>query len=174
MGYIELYAAYFKEKVESVEFVDVPQFDPNTWVDFETGTGECLSVIQGHNGVPISYLLRDNTRRPVITVASDRDTKIFWHTLLTGADFNHDNKRVWTSLAQRCIKTSGWSHIKMFQATKNGRGAWLALSRFCGGTAEHERKMVVARSALETLIWLNENSFKFNNFATQLVDHYET
>ena len=77
LEYIELYAAYVKAKVESVEFVNGPQFDPDTWVDFETGTGECLSVIQGHNGVPISYLLRDNTRRPVLTVASDRDTKIF-------------------------------------------------------------------------------------------------
>ena len=62
----------------------------------------------------------------------------------------------------------------MFQATKNGRRAWLALSRFYGGTAEHTRKMVLARSTLETLTWSNESSFKLNNFATQLVDHYET
>ena len=34
--------------------------------------------------------------------------------------------------------------------------------------------MVVARSALDTLTWSNESSFKFNDFATQLVDHYET
>ena len=34
-------------------------------------------------------------------------------------------------MAQRCIKTAGWSHIKMSESTKNGRGAWLAVSRFC-------------------------------------------
>ena len=34
--------------------------------------------------------------------------------------------------------------------------------------------MVVARAALETLTWSNESSFKFNDFTTQLVDHYET
>ena len=50
-------------------------------------------------------------------------------------------------MAQRCIKTPGWSHIKMFQATKNIRGAWLALSRFYEGTAEHARKIVLARLA---------------------------
>ena len=54
-------------------------------------------------------------------------------------------------MAQRCINTSGWSHIKIFQSTKNGRGAWLAVSRFYGETAKHTRKMVVARAALETL-----------------------
>ena len=124
LEYTELYAAYVKAKVKSVEFVNGPQFDPDTWVDFETGTVECLSSIQGHNGVPLSYLLRDDNRRPVLTVASGRDIKIFWHAPLTGTDFTHDNKRVWTYMAQRCIKTPGWSHIKMFQATKNGRGAW--------------------------------------------------
>ena len=59
--YIELYAAYVKAKVASVEFVNGPQFDPNDWVVFKTGTIECLSVTQSHNRVPIFYLLRDNT-----------------------------------------------------------------------------------------------------------------
>ena len=34
--------------------------------------------------------------------------------------------------------------------------------------------MVVARAALDTLTWSNESSFKFIDYATQLVDHYET
>ena len=43
--YIELYDAFVKAKVASVEFVNGPQFDPSDWVVFEIGTGECLSVI---------------------------------------------------------------------------------------------------------------------------------
>ena len=62
----------------------------------------------------------------------------------------------------------------MFQQTKDGRRAWLALSAFYGGTAENARKIVVARAALETLTWSNESSFKFNDYATQLVGHFET
>ena len=147
---IELYAAYVKAKVESVEFVNGPQFDPDHWVEFETGTEECLTSIQGNNGVPLSYLLRDNRCQLTITVASDRNIKIFWHAPLTGTDFNQDNKRVWTYMAQRCINTSGWSHIKMFKSTKNGLGTWVAVIRFYGGTAEHTREMVVTCSALET------------------------
>ena len=77
-------------------------------------------------------------------------------------------------MAQRCINTSGWSHIKIFQSTKNGRGTQLAVSLFYGGTAEHTRKMVVARAALETLTWSNESTFKFNDYATQLINHYKT
>ena len=172
--YIELYDAFVKAKVASVEFVVGPQFDSDNWVVFETGTEECLSDIQSHNGVPLSYLLRDNTNRPVLTVLSDRDTKIFWHAPLTGTAFAHDNKRVWAYLAARCNSTPAWSHIKMFQRAKNGRRAWLALSTFYGGTAENARKMMVARAALDELTWSNESSFKFSDYATQLVDHYET
>ena len=172
--YIELYDAFVRAKDSSIEFVNGPQFDANDWVVFETGTEECLSVIQSHNGVPLSYLLRDDTRRPTLTVTSDRDTKIFWHAPLTGTAFIHDNKRTWTYLAARCNDTPAWSHIKMFQRAKDGRRAWLALSAFYGGTAENARKIVVARAALETLTWSNESSFKFNDYATQLVGHFET
>ena len=93
---------------------------------------------------------------------------------MTGTAFTHDNKRVWTYLVARCNNTPAWSHIKMFQRSKDGRSAWLALSMFYGGTAEMARKMVFARAALETLTWSSESSFKFIDYATQLVDHYET
>ena len=172
--YIELYDAYVKAKVSSVEFVNGPQFDADNWVVFETGTEECLSDIQSHNGVPLSYILRDDTRRPPLTILSDRDTKLFWHAPLTGTAFTHDNKRVWTYLVARCNNTPAWSHIKMFQRPKNGRSAWMALSLFYGGTAEMARKMLFARAALATLTWSNESSFKFSDYATQLVDHFET
>ena len=34
-----------KAKVESVEFVNGPQFDPDEWIGFETGTEKCLASI---------------------------------------------------------------------------------------------------------------------------------
>ena len=62
VDYIKLYASYIKAKVDSVEFVNGPQFHPDQWIEFETGTEEYLASIQGNNGVPLSYLLRDNRR----------------------------------------------------------------------------------------------------------------
>ena len=52
--YIKLYDAFIGAKDSSIEFVNGPQFDANDCVVFETGTEECLSVIQSHNGVPLS------------------------------------------------------------------------------------------------------------------------
>ena len=77
LEYIELYAAYVKAKVEYVEFVNGPQFDQDHLVEFETGTEEYLASIQGNNGVPLSYLLRDDNCRPTLTVASNCNIKIF-------------------------------------------------------------------------------------------------
>ena len=34
--------------------------------------------------------------------------------------------------------------------------------------------MVVARAALEQLSWSNEGTFKFNDFVTQLINHFDT
>ena len=34
--------------------------------------------------------------------------------------------------------------------------------------------MEVARAALEQLSWSNEGTFKFNDYATQLINHFDT
>ena len=39
---------------------------------------------------------------------------------------------------------------------------------------ENTRKIVVACAALEQLSWSNEGTFKFNDYATQLMNHFNT
>ena len=91
-----------------------------------------------------------------------------------GPDFDLDNQYACIYLAQRCIDTPGWSHIKLYQTTNNGRGVWLALNLFYGERAENTRKMVVACVALKTLSWSNKGTFKSNNYATQLINCFKT
>ena len=45
---------------------------------------------------------------------------------------------------------------------------------FYGGRAENTRKIVVTCAALEQLTWFNESTFKFNDYATQLINHSDT
>ena len=44
-----------------------PIFDEDDWEGFETVTTSCLNSVQGRGGVPLSYILRDNSLRPTIT-----------------------------------------------------------------------------------------------------------
>ena len=100
--------------------------------------------------------------------------KIFWNAPFFGPDFDADNARVWAYLENWCLDTAGWAHIKQYQATTDGPRAWLALRLFYGGRAENTRKIVVACAALEQLTWSNKSTFKFNDYATQLINHFDT
>ena len=91
---------YVKAKVESVEFVNGPQFDLDDWIEFETGTEKCLASIQGNNGVPLSYLLKDNRRRPTITVASNRDDESHFCKII------YINYTVWTYISYNTVNFS--------------------------------------------------------------------
>ena len=172
--YVSLYTAFVANKVENAEFVNGPQLDTDDWVNFETGTYECLTSLQGGGGVKLLYMLRDELLRPAITINAPRDLKNFWNVPFLGPDFDADNARVWAYLAGRVFDTARWAHIKRYQIQTDGRSAWLTLCLFYGGRAENTRKIVVARAALEQLTWSNESTFKFNDYATQLINHFDT
>ena len=108
------------------------------------------------------------------TINAPRDLKNFWNVPFLGPDFDADNARVWAYLAGRVFDTARWAHIKRYQIQTDGRSAWLTLCLFYGGRAENTRKIVVARAALEQLTWSNESTFKFNDYATQLINHFDT
>ena len=135
------------------------QLDANNWNTFQTGTEECLGTIQGNNGVPLSYMLWDETNCSIIVATLTHDDKIFWNAPFTGPDFEQYQLRVWTYLAQRCIDTPGWQIIKTYQRSSNARQAWLDLSLFYGGAVESTRKMTVACAVLKELKWSNEQTF---------------
>ena len=68
--YIKLYAAFVAAQDENAEFVNGPQLDKDDWVNFETETYECLTLLQSSGGVKLSYILRDELLRPTVTVNS--------------------------------------------------------------------------------------------------------
>ena len=105
--YINLYQAFIAAGINNDHVIHGPQFNMNDWSGFKTGTIDYLGSIQGSEGVPLSYILRDDILRPEITTDSLRDTKILWNAPLVATNFNTDNHRIWTYLAQQCRETLG-------------------------------------------------------------------
>ena len=105
------------------------------WIGFEIGTKDYLGFILGREGVPLSYVIRDNADRPVIAPGPSHHNMIYWNAPLFGATFNADNLLVWTYLLHRWEKTPGWIRIQQYRATNNSRDAWFALSRNHGVVA---------------------------------------
>ena len=64
-------------------------------------------------------MLRNELLHPILNITSSQETKIFWNAPFTGPDFEVDQLRVWTYIAQRCLNTPGWQHIQRYQATSN-------------------------------------------------------
>ena len=109
-----------------------------------------FTSILGRKGVPLSYVIRNNKDRPVITPGSTRCDKIYWKAPIVGAAFDADNLRVWTYLLHRCSDTPGWIRIQQYRATNNGRNASLVLCHNHG---------------VENIVPPDEPSYEDNNYA---------
>ena len=150
--YPHLYAVISAAEKDYVEFVVGLKLDPDDWDTFVDGIEECLSTIIGNGGVPLSYMISDNTLRPVLVQATaTQSSKLYWNARFAGAYFFQDQVHVWGNLTQRIIGTPTWNIIKTFQSTMNAWQAWLDLQVFYGGPTESRKRMVVACAALKVL-----------------------
>ena len=121
--YFQLYQAFLTAQSSNNFIPNKQKFSSDDWIGFKTGTKEIFHSILGQKGVPLSYVIQDNTNRPVITLGSTRRNKIYWNAPLVGAAFNADNLLVWTYLLHQYSDTPGWIRIQQYRATNNGRNA---------------------------------------------------
>ena len=89
--HFQLYQAFLTAQSSNNFIPNGPKFSSDDWIGFETGTKEIFSSILGRKEVPLSYVIRDNANRPVITLGSTCHDKIYWNAPLLGAAFNADN-----------------------------------------------------------------------------------
>ena len=112
LEYIQLYAVT-SGATENTEFLVGPNLDPTDWNSFSNGTEESLGTLIGKDGVPLSYIIRDNHLRPAIGPTTSCASKLFWCAKFAGPSFRQDQARVWGYLAQRLISTQGWNIVKI-------------------------------------------------------------
>lgn len=126
-----------------IEFTVGPDFHQDIQKDFVVGTNECTSSILGAGGVPLSYLIRDDSLKPK-NILNNPDcpvaTKIYWNSKFRGPFYTSDKERVWTYLASRCLRTEAWAFIKKYKDTKDARTAWTDLWDFYVGSAESKKE----------------------------------
>ena len=173
LEYIQLYAVT-SGATDHTEFSIGPKLDPTDWHSFSNGTEESLGTLKSKDGVPLSYIIRDDSLRPAIGPNSTRAEKIFWNARFVGPSYRKDQDRVWGYLAQRLVSTQGWNVVKTYQKSKNARQAWLDLVLFYAGPAERRKDMIVAHASLKNLTYKSEAIFPFASYASQMMGHLET
>ena len=124
-------------------------------------------MLLGNGGVPLSYMICDDTLRLDIDPATtSRLVKLYWNAKFTGPSFHQDQVRVWGYLAHCVITTPGLNVIRTYQSVTTACQAWLDLQTLCAGPAKSRKKMIVACVALKILRYKSEKTFAFSSYAS--------
>jgi hypothetical protein len=122
------------------EDIDKPKelSDLKKWEKFWEQWKSYTRHLQGAAKCPLSYVFHEHQ---LVNAAmyqanhNDHDNRLINTTMLVGPWFELDNQRIYEEFKALTLKGPGWSFIKAYDCTKNGRGAVLALHHQCEGTS---------------------------------------
>jgi hypothetical protein len=100
---------------------------------------------------PLSYVFHEHQLvDPAMHQAyyNDHDDRLINTTTTGGPWYELDNQHIYEEFKSLVLKGPGWSFIKAYDSTKNGRGAVLTLHRQCEGTSlsRHGKQQHMPRS----------------------------
>ena len=110
----------------SLPNVPVPKLTKNNWKVYSQSIRELLMRQRGTNSIPLSYVIRNTTGNYDAAYASTEEQLIAC-IQLSGGSYRSDNGSVWSLLSEHAIGSEAESIVNRFEATRNGRAAWMAL-----------------------------------------------
>ena len=125
----------------------------------------------------ILYIIRDEKDDDfdpsTITNAKER---VMYQVALEGADYRHDNCRVWEELKARAISTMAYEWIKDKDKTSDGRGAWLKLLALMEGDGNSNKRLQLAIRVVSSgnggVTYCNEYLMTFTAYSSKLHKAY--
>ena len=130
------------------------------WTKFYELLVTYLGCTIGAAEIPLTYLLREHAIvTPEIQEAeydNDED-RLLATTVLTGPHYTIDNTNLYEELKPLVINGAGWSFIKQFDRTKNGRAAFLALKTQAEGQSAKLTRKTEAYATLKAANYRGRN-----------------
>ena len=125
-----VWAAYQKSKTDSL--TEVPKLtNLKQWRSFKellkTRLQEERNPVMG---IPLAYLIREQAEVSAATVQADYptlDDRLIACIAHQGSMYREDNKSFYSLLKQKTIEGPYWTFVEPFEASKDGRGAYLRL-----------------------------------------------
>lgn len=142
------------------------------WFKFNEKFLNYISQIRGRAKAPLSYLIRDHVEvTPALRVAyyNSTDERMIATLLHAGEHYSNDNKRLWNELKSLTVDGTGWTYIKRFNRSEDGRAAYMALKAQCEGNSALHTKKVKAYNQIEKARYQGER--KTYNFAKYVEAH---
>lgn len=129
---------------------------PSGWRIFAEALETYLTNLKGSGRIPLKYVIRRNTVPIPDAVYETEQEESIAIAPLTGDDFQRDNTRVYGIIKQLVLEGPGRSYIMSFDATSNGRAAWLSMVAHFEGESYRNRNVEDAYAALEALHYEGE------------------
>lgn len=142
--------------------------DEKKWPEWEPAFTNYLSTIQGVNGVPLSYVVRE-----VDNPADDAEYESFNEqaiacTPLTGPAFQADSRKVHQLIKSFLQTETAEQWIKPLARKQSGRADMEALRKHYSGEGNTSRRIAVAERIRDTLHYKNERAMQFSAFLDKL------
>ena len=141
------------------------------WEDWSREFPTYLSHIIGKQQAPLDYVIRPEIQ-PGHVFQTLREQELYTYPL-TGPFFHEDNKAVYRLLSDR-VRDQPATWIQPYQASQNGRAAWLALVAHYDGGGQKEKRINKAEAILSSVFYHNERAFSFDAYSTKLLRAFRT
>ena len=144
-----------------------PLVSESTWPEWEPKFENYLAVIMGMNGVPLSYVIRENNLPDRVGPHADFVEETIACTPLNGVAFEADRSTVHQYLVSFTSGETSEEWIKPLNRKKNGRLSMEALRAHFSGEGNATRRIAVAETLEESLHYKNERTMAFEVFLTK-------
>ena len=172
--YGHTYKASLTSNDEDNEDVELPQLkEGKDWSRFKESFLMKLNLFKGVRGIPVDYVIdttvrqytRANMTRGEEHVVDIDEESLKTRTVHFGEGFKVDNRTVWNKLKVALIDKPGYNHISQFNATRNGRSAWMALITYYEGQHYQQHLREIAFSKLQNTFYRGETArFNFEKY----------
>ncbi|KAI2494623.1 hypothetical protein MHU86_19901 [Fragilaria crotonensis] len=138
------------------------------WALWNESFQNYLRQILGAAKIPLIYLTRDERETPVVLDPADFGSPteyLIEATVLEGRHYELDNPRFYRELKSFVVNGEGWSYIKKFERSQDGRKAYLALKTQCEGTASKITRKNRAYASLSNATYSgSRRQYKFQDY----------
>jgi hypothetical protein len=137
------------------------------WKPLKEGVIAYLNSIRGRDQVPLAYIIHDEEIPDPMAIYDNEHQRLIAMMPLQGIEFADDNGKVFDYLKSCTLNGPAWTWMRSFNATHNGRGAWLALLAHFEGDAQKDRVKDNAYSAIAAAKYYGERKkFSFETYVT--------
>ncbi len=145
--------------------MEVQKLKSTNWYEFKKDVMESLSRVYGVNGVPLTYLVRNNDVGDYNAQYATIMHRLTACSRLTGPTYAEDNETLYTLLVQYIGDSEGKNTIEAFESTRNGRGCWKALLTHHENNTYHQNLAAKANSSLRSVFYNGEKKkFTFDKY----------